>query len=155
MSGFTAIGTTSATPDAIANAPFWPAIAPDTVRASMRLDGTVTDARLRHAIVAAMLAVNDALQAWADTQQAAGYASLADVPSTTVDGLSRRVQLYLRAVACATAVEIAERYRSFDATDSANQRADDLSPSITELRRDQRWAVRDLQNLPRSTVELI
>ncbi|RBI55913.1 head completion/stabilization protein, partial [Xanthomonas oryzae pv. oryzae] len=24
-----------------------------------------------------------------------------------------------------------------------------------ELRRDQRWAVRDLQNLPRSTVELI
>ena len=155
MSGFTATGTTSATPDAIANAPFWPAIAPGTVRASMRLDGTVTDARLRHAIVAAMLAVNDELQNWAQTQQAAGYAALADVPSTTVDGLSRRTQLYLRAVACATAVEVAERYRSFDATDSANQRADDLSPSITELRRDQRWAVRDLQNLPRSTVELI
>ncbi|RBE98159.1 head completion/stabilization protein, partial [Xanthomonas oryzae pv. oryzae] len=62
---------------------------------------------------------------------------------------------YLRAVACATAVEVTERYRSFDATNSANQRADDLTPSITELRRDQRWAVRDLQNLPRSTVELI
>ena len=137
MSGFTATGTTSATPDAIANAPFWPAIAPTSVRASMRLDGTVTDARLRHAIVAAMLAVNDALQTWADKQQAAGYAVLADVPSTTVDGVSRRVQLYQRAVACATAVEVAERYRSFDATDSANQRADDLSPSITELRRDQ------------------
>ncbi|AZR21954.1 head completion/stabilization protein [Xanthomonas vasicola] len=155
MSGFTATGTTSATPDAIANAPFWPAIAPASVRASMRLDGTVTDARLRHAIVAAMLAVNDALDAWAQAQQAAGYAALADVPSTTVDGVSRRVQLYLRAVACATAVEVAERYRSFDATDSANQRADDLSPSITELRRDQRWAVRDLQNLPRNTAELI
>ncbi|MGS0575538.1 head completion/stabilization protein [Xanthomonas oryzae pv. oryzicola] len=155
MSGFTATGTTSATPDAITNAPFWPAIAPADVRASMRLDGTVTDARLRQAIVAAMLAVNDALQAWADTQQAAGYAALSDVPSTTVDGVSRRVQLYLRAVACATAVEVTERYRSFDATNSANQRADDLTPSITELRRDQRWAVRDLQNLPRSTVELI
>ncbi|WP_372167049.1 head completion/stabilization protein [Xanthomonas axonopodis] len=155
MSGFTATGTTSATLDAIANAPFWPAIAPTSVRASMRLDGTVTDARLRHAIVAAMLAVNDELQTWAQTQQAAGWAALADVPSTTVDGVSRRVQLYLRAVACATAVEVAERYRSFDATDSANQRADGLSPSITELRRDQRWAVRDLQNLPRSTVELI
>ncbi|WP_258528594.1 head completion/stabilization protein, partial [Xanthomonas oryzae] len=139
----------------IANAPFWPAIAPADVRASMRLDGTVTDARLRQAIVAAMLAVNDALQAWADTQQAVGYAVLSDVPSTTVDGVSRRVQLYLRAVACATAVEVTERYRSFDATNSANQRADDLTPSITELRRDQRWAVRDLQNLPRSTVELI
>ncbi|RBC42820.1 head completion/stabilization protein, partial [Xanthomonas oryzae pv. oryzae] len=136
-------------------APFWPAIAPADVRASMRLDGTVTDARLRQAIVAAMLAVNDALQAWADTQQAVGYAVLSDVPSTTVDGVSRRVQLYLRAVACATAVEVTERYRSFDATNSANQRADDLTPSITELRRDQRWAVRDLQNLPRSTVELI
>ncbi|RBG94787.1 head completion/stabilization protein [Xanthomonas oryzae pv. oryzae] len=139
----------------MANAPFWPAIAPADVRASMRLDGTVTDARLRQAIVAAMLAVNDALQAWADTQQAVGYAVLSDVPSTTVDGVSRRVQLYLRAVACATAVEVTERYRSFDATNSANQRADDLTPSITELRRDQRWAVRDLQNLPRSTVELI
>ncbi|RNK71652.1 head completion/stabilization protein, partial [Xanthomonas vasicola] len=39
--------------------------------------------------------------------------------------------------------------------DSANQRADDLSQSITELRRDQRWAVCDLQDKPRNTAELI
>ncbi len=56
---------------------------------------------------------------------------------------------------CCTAAELTERYRSFDASDSANQRADDLTPSIDELRRDQRWAIRDLKGESRVTVELI
>ena len=38
---------------------------------------------------------------------------------------------------------------------SQSQRADDLTPSIDELRRDQRWAIRDLKGESRVTVELI
>jgi len=77
------------------------------------------------------------------------------VSAVQVDGKSRLVQLYLRIVACATAAEVAERYRSYDTTAAGNQRADDLTPSIDELRRDVRWAIRDFLGTPRMTVELI
>ena len=71
------------------------------------------------------------------------------------DGESVLLQLYRRAVQCGTAVELHERYRSYDATAQGNQRADDLTPTIDELRRDHRNAISDLQGLRRVTVELI
>lgn len=154
MSGF--IANANPTPPAtIENAPFWPAIDVAQVRDRMRLDGSISNERLVAALVAGMLAVNDDLRTWQAEQEAAGYAELSSMPDTRVGGTPRRVHLYLRAVACAAAVEVSERYRSADATDSGNQRADDLTPSISELRRDQRWAVSDLQGRPRSTVELV
>lgn len=154
MSGFIANAspTNAAT---VENALFWPQVDLDLVRARMRLDGSVTEDRLREATIAAMLYVNDALATWRASQQAAGYASLDEVPGAAVGGVPRAVALYLRAVCCAVGAELAERYRSYDATDSANQRADDLTPSITELRRDLAWALSDLQGRPRTTVELI
>lgn len=154
MSGFIANAspTNAAT---IANALFWPEVDLDTVRKRMRLDGSVTDDRLREATVAAMWFVNDALATWRAGQQAAGYDSLDEVPGPSIADVPRGVALYMRAICCAVGAELTERYRSFDATDSANQRADDLTPSITELRRDLAWALSDLQGRPRTTVELI
>lgn len=154
MSGFIANGTAPPAPD-ITNGGFWPVVKPDEIRARMRLDGSIAPDRLRAAVVAAILMVNDDLVLWRAKQEAAGFATLADVPAEKVDSTSRLVLLYQRAVACCTAAELTERYRSFDASDSANQRADDLTPSIDELRRDQRWAIRDLKGEPRVTVELI
>ena len=92
---------------------------------------------------------------WQAAKVAAGYATLGDVPAQEVDGTSRLVQLYLRAVYCATAVELHERYRSYDATGQGNQRADDLAPTIDEIRRDLRNAISDLLGTRRVTVELI
>ncbi len=154
MSGFIANGTAPPAPD-ITNGGFWPVVKPDEIRARMRLDGAIAPDRLRAAVVAAILMVNDDLVLWRAKQEAAGFATLADVPAEKVDGTSRLVLLYQRAIACCTAAELTERYRSYDASDSANQRADDLTPSIDELRRDQRWAIRDLKGESRVTVELI
>ena len=154
MSGFIANGTAPPAPD-ITNGGFWPVVKPDEIRARMRLDGSIAPDRLRAAVVAAILMVNDDLVLWRAKQEAAGFATLADVPAEKVDGTSRLVLLYQRAIACCTAAELTERYRSYDASDSANQRADDLTPSIDELRRDQRWAIRDLKGESRVTVELI
>ncbi|KTF40702.1 head completion/stabilization protein [Xanthomonas translucens] len=154
MSGFIA-NASPTTAAAITNALFWPDVDLDVVRARMRLDGSVTADRLREATVAAMLSVNDSLAAWRAGQQAAGYDSLDEVPGADIGGVPRVVALYLRAVCCAVGAELAERYRSYDATDGANQRADDLTPSISELRRDLAWALSDLQGRPRCTVELI
>lgn len=154
MSGFIA-NASPTNPATLANALFWPEVDLDTVRKRMRLDGSVTDDRLREATLAAMWFVNDALASWRAGQQAAGYDSLDEVPGPVMGDLPRGVALYMRAICCAVGAELAERYRSYDATDGANQRADDLTPSITELRRDLSWALSDLQSRPRTTVELI
>lgn len=154
MSGFIANGSASSEA-VIANSDFWPSIDPAALRASVRVDGAVTAQRLRAAIIAAVLAVNDELAVWEARQVAAGYNKLGDVPARSVDGTSRLIHLYQRAIACATATELTERYRSYDVTAAGDKRADDLTPSIDELRRDQRYAVRDFLGASRVTVELI
>jgi len=154
MSGFIANGTAGNEAE-ITNDGFWPAIDPNALRARIRLDGSVSAERLRAAVVDAILTANTELAAWKSQQLAAGRAKLEDVSAVQVDGKPRLVQLYLRIVACATAAEVAERYRSYDTTAAGNQRADDLTPSIDELRRDVRWAIRDFLGTPRMTVELI
>lgn len=154
MSGFIANGVSTPV-EAIQSDGWWPVVKPDDIRSCMRLDGSISAERLRYTLVAAISTVNDELQAWKQVQTLAGHTSLGEVPAESIDGTSRLVHLYLRAIACCAAAEVAERYRSFDATDSANQRADDLSPSIDELRRDMRNAIRDFKGVRRITVELI
>ncbi|PWE46669.1 head completion/stabilization protein [Pseudomonas prosekii] len=153
MSGFVAGG--KATSGHINTNAFWPSINLDEVRGTLRLDASVTAIRLETATVAAAISVNRELAQWRVTQQSEGYATLADVPAATVKGVSDFIHLYQRAIYAATGAEICERYRSYDTTNSGNQHAVDLTPSIDELRRDQRWAVRDFLGLGRTTVQLI
>lgn len=153
MSGFVAGGTSPS--GHINTDPFWPSIDLEDVRGTLRLDSSVTAIRLETATIAAAITINREFKAWRETQQAAGYATLAEVPADKIKDVSENVHLYLRAIYTATGAEICERYRSFDTTNSGNQNADDLTPSIDELRRDQRWAVRDFLGLGRTTVELI
>ncbi|MEN5365621.1 head completion/stabilization protein [Stenotrophomonas sp. TWI273] len=154
MSAFIAPGK-NAPSDDITSGTWWPSVSPTQVREDMRITGAITEPRLRSSLINAVATVNTALAEWAQRHVAAGHESLADMPADVIAGVSRLVLLYRRAVATYAAAELTERYRSYDATDSANQRADDLTPSIAEIRRDHRWAMRDLQGLPRTTVDLI
>jgi hypothetical protein len=153
MSGFVATGKALA--GHINTDAFWPSINLDDVRGTLRIDASVTAIRLETATISAAISVNREFAEWRRTKQAAGYATLTDVPANQVEGVSHYVHLYQRAIYAATGAEICERYRSYDSTNSGHQNADDLSPSIDELRRDQRWAVRDFLGLGRTTVELI
>lgn len=153
MSGFVAGGKSPS--GHINTDPFWPTIDLDDVRGTLRLDSSVTPIRLETATIAAAITINREFKTWRETQQAAGYATLAEVPANKVKDVSENIHLYQRAIYAATGAEICERYRSFDTTNNGNQNADELTPSIDELRRDQRWAVRDFLGLGRTTVELI
>ncbi|MFJ3369758.1 head completion/stabilization protein [Pseudomonas sp. NPDC086251] len=135
--------------------PFWPSIDLDDVRGTLRIDSSVTAIRLETATISAAITVNREFAKWRIAQQAAGYTTLADVPAGKVKEVSEYIHLYQRAIYAATGAEICERYRSYDSTNSGNQNAEELTPSIDELRRDQRWAVRDFLGLGRTTVELI
>lgn len=157
MSGF--VATPPAKPaqdpaDAIGNDGFFPSLSMAAVRNAMRIDGAVTDPRLRAALLAAMLDVNHQLSAFRDAQQAAGHATLADAGAdVTLDGQPRWVLLYLRAVMCTAKADLIERYRDFDADGTTRQK--DMEPMIDEQRRNAHWAVRDILGLTRTVVELI
>jgi hypothetical protein len=154
MSGFVATTATS-TPPPISSGDFWPAIDPADMRAVQRVDGTITDARLIACLRLAMASVEDELECWQQQQLALGRDTLADVPAKTIDGTSRLVLLYQRAVYATAKAELIERYADYDATADGKRRADDMACAIDDHRRYARYAIRDILGRPRHTVELM
>lgn len=157
----TAPGSAPAEPDKlITSSPFWPAISTADFRRTMRLDGTVTDARLQHALIYAISVANRELTGFRLQQQEAGITTLAAVPAEQVtvgDGepVSVLVQLYLRAVYAYGHASLIERYRDYDTTGDGHDTSDKLAPAIEDAYRDGAFALREIQSLTRVTVELI
>ena len=147
----------AATPPAapIVNDGFFPDIDPTSFRAQLRVRDAVTPERLRDALIAAIVTVGNDLIVWSLAQRLLGHATLGAVPAATIDGASRLVHLYRRAVFCNARAELVERYRDVDTTAKGQAKAEDLDPSIAELRRDALHAVRDLLGVGRTNVELI
>lgn len=138
----------------VTNDGFFPDIDLVKLRDAMRLDGTVTAARLRDAAIAAVISVNDELTAWKAGQIAAGIEALADIPPK-IGGIGVQMSRYLAAVHRTAKADLTERYRDFDTTKTGATEADKLDCTIGDDRRAARWAVRDMLGLPRSTIELI
>lgn len=139
----------------IANDGWLPDIDPAMFREQQRIRDSVTPARAREALIAAMLTVRRDLAAWIVMRRADGRTRLEDVPADTIDGASTLVLLYRRAVFTAAKAEVVERYRDVDLTPAGKAKADELEPSVAELRRDSLYAIRDLLAVGRVTVELI
>lgn len=153
MSAFVASGT--APGGHINTDSFWPSIDLDNLRATLRIDASVTPPRLETAVIAAAINLNRELKQWKVKQQAAGYATLADVPDDKVNDVSVQAHLYRRAIEAAAGAEVCERYRDYSATNTGNDKAEEVAPTIDDYRRDLRWAVRDFLGTSRTTVELI
>lgn len=122
--------------------PFYPDIGLVQLRQTMRLDGKVTEQRLRHSADAAVRRVQSNLTDWRTTQ--------------TDDAITeQQAETYLRAVYAYTAASVQESMAGYDSTLDGRTRAEELSNYAAQLMRDGHWAVRDLQGKPRTTVELI
>lgn len=155
MSGFIAIAPAVDKSTVLRNSGFFPDIDLKVLRDTVRLDNTVTEARIDHSAVSAMASVNRELRDWRVEQQAAGYRNLEAVPAEHIDGTSELVTLYLRAVYSLVEATIRERYRDFDTTADGHKHADAQESPIDDLKRDARWAIRDLLGRTHTTVELI
>lgn len=157
MGGFVANGSVAPAEDplVLVNDGWFPDLNFNDLRASIRLDSSITDERLSMAATNAMISVNRELAQFKSGHQAAGHEALSTVLDERIGGEPVLVHLYTRAVYCTTAAEIAERYRSYDSTGAGGKSADELTPSIDEYRRDVRFAIRDLLGHTHSTVELI
>lgn len=134
---------------------WWPQVSPDEVRSTIRVNGTITEARLIDALKVAIIMVNRELSGWQSTQQAKGYTTLAEVPAPVISGSSALEHLYKRAVYQTARADLIERYRDFDTTGAGDKRAEDLTDTVDEARRNARWAVQDILGQPHLTVELI
>ena len=150
---------TAAQEPVVQNDGWFPNIDPADLRATARLDGTVTPARLRHALIAAMASVNAELGIWQSGQAFIGHATLADVPAPAIGGESVKVQHYRRAVYAAVQADLAEAYREIDVTPQSAGKAarvtDKIDLKVDEHRRNLRWAISDILGLRRTTVDLI
>lgn len=139
----------------IRNIWFFPDIDPAKAREVARIDNTVTPARLREALIAAIAHVNDQLRLWTQINIAAGFAELELLAAAEIDGESIKLHHYRRAVYSTAKASLIEKMADFDATGEGQKKAEEQRNLIDELRRDAQWALRDLQGLSRSTVELI
>ncbi|HFC9834092.1 TPA: head completion/stabilization protein [Klebsiella pneumoniae] len=139
----------------IKNTFFFPDIDPKRVREGMRLEQTVSPARLREAIKTGIAETNAELFLWREQQIAGGVSKLADVPADDLDGESVRVFYYLRAVTSMATATLYERYRGVDASAKGDKKADSIDTTVDELWRDMRWAVSRVQDKPRCIVSQI
>ncbi|OLU22468.1 head completion/stabilization protein [Pseudomonas sp. PA15(2017)] len=155
MSAFVAGSVAAPFQHLITNDGFWPDIDIADLRDAQRINSNVTDARLETAVVNAMVTANRELVARKLRYQAQGHTSLEAVPADQIGERSILAILYQRAIYSATSAELAERYRSFDATNSGAAKAEEETPTIDDYRRDSRFALRDLLGVSRTTVELL
>ena len=143
----------------VSNDPWFPAIDPAHLRATCRLDGTVTPQRLHHALLQALASVNAELWEFKVSNMLLGHASLADVPAGALNGENVKAYHYRRAVYACVQADLAEAYRDIDTTphgDGKSERIRErIEAKVDEHRRKLRWAIADLLSRPRTTVELI
>jgi hypothetical protein len=148
-------GTVPAVEAVVVNDGWFPDIDPVTLRQAYRIRDNVTPERLRTAIVGAIFTADNQLAAWRRDRMAEGHTNLGLVPTTLIDGKSRFVLLYARAIGAYTKAELVEGYRDIDTTTAGQRQAEELEPSIVELRRDALHAIRDILGRGRMRVELI
>lgn len=139
----------------LANDGWFPDVDLAALRATARLDGTVTADRLRYSALSAIDSINDELAGYKAAQLAQGHAALAEVPCTRIADMPVQVVRYLRAVYSCVQADLVERYRDFDTTGAGDKAAEKLELRVDGLRRDVRWAISDLLGIRRMTVELI
>ena len=69
-----------------------------------------------------------------------------EITTKQVNGKPIAAVLYFRAVAAAAGAELCERYRSYDTTNNGSQKAEEMTPTIEDYKRDLRFAIRDLKS---------
>ncbi|MBB5447092.1 MULTISPECIES: head completion/stabilization protein [unclassified Paraburkholderia] len=134
---------------------WYPDIELRDARAVLRLDGTVTDARLREAVLEGVFHTVEVLADWREKQEAQGAANLAATRATTIGGENVQIARYRRAVYGWALALLVERYRGYDTSKDGERRVDALAISPDAARRDAYWAVSDIMRRPRLTAELI
>lgn len=158
MSGFITSPAPAPTPPGVTLAcgPFWPDIDVNHFRDAQRIGGTaIPDARVKGALLDAVLTVDGDLALWRVLQEEAGHATLVAVPASQIGGKSRLVLLWQRAVYSHATADLRETHGDLTATGTGQARGELLDMSAEDHRRNAIHAIRDIKGVGRTAVELI
>jgi hypothetical protein len=150
MSGFVANGVNQLSGVMLASGDFWPVISLDDLRGELRVDGAVTDTRLKNAALYAIIDTNKQL-----TRLMGQAARLVDLNNDKINNVPVNEILYFQAVSAGAGAKLTERYRGYDSSAELDKKAEHNMRSADEYRRDQQMAIRDLLGMTHVTVELI
>lgn len=145
----------SATGQILSNRSFWPDIAIDDFRSATRQADTITDARVTHALITAMIRVNGELAAWRLQRQNEGLISLDQVPGDDYNGVRALVHHYHTAVYAEAKAQLIEYYKDAGTTEEGLKRFIQFTDPVDAYRREARTAIRAILGKSRATIELI
>ena len=148
--GFVANGNTTPSQIIIKSDPFYPTIDLDHIRKIVRIDGAVTDDRLKQVIIEEVIDVNRLLISL-QTQ----VEKLSDLSKTMIDDLPDTDYLYLSAVTNGVAAKINENYRNYDSSNTGVKKAEQAECTVDDYRRNKQWAIQQLKGENHTVVELI
>lgn len=135
--------------------PFYPRIDLNQMRQAMRIDNTVTSARLYEMAVAAVIHVNRQLGFVRQAAIRRGQSHLSDTATTQLNGESVAVIRYRHAVYHYTKASLSEQYADFDATGKTASRFEAKQQTADDHRREAHAAIADITSQQRTDCELI
>jgi len=150
-----AIELEQSTPSFVEGDGWFPGLDIAEFRSEQRAGGSVTDLRIRGAIINAMITARRELAAWRACRTAEGVARLEDVASDQIDGESILVRLWRDAVTSYAAARLAETHRDITAVREERQRGEEKHLTADDHRRNATFAIRDILAVGRVAVELI
>lgn len=148
--GFVANGNPTPQHEKISTNAFFPDVSINDIRDIVKIDGSVTDARLKQAIFEEIIDVNRLLVSLIQPDT-----NLIQLSKNKVNEKTDTEILYFSAISNGVAAKVCEKYRGYDSTNTGNKRADDLTLTIDEYRRNKHWAIQQLLKQNQTTIELI
>ena len=143
-------------PDAITSNPFWPEISIKQYRATLNVDKTVADIRVKAALINGIATTNAELKGFRLAALQAGITKLTEIDADEViDGETLHSQNYRRAVFNFAHVDVLEQYATFAATDASNTRAETKQEQANDYRRNGHYAIADILGQQRCDSELV
>ncbi|MFX6133653.1 head completion/stabilization protein [Acinetobacter baumannii] len=148
--GFVANGNNTPSQIEIKSDPFYPTVALDRIREIVRIDGAVTNERLKQTIIEEVIDINRSLIRLKDQAS-----KLSDLSKLQVNDLPETDYLYLSAIANGVAAKVNENYRNYDSSDSGVKKAKEAECTVDDYRRNKQWAIQQLLGENHTVVELI
>ena len=148
--GFVANGNNTPSQIVIKSDSFYPSIVLDEIKNIIRVDGSVTDERLKQTAIEEIIDINRLLKSLKDQA-----AQLSDLSTTQINYQPDTDYLYLSAVANGVAAKINENYRNYDSSNAGGKKAEDAELTVDDYRRNKQWAILQLLGENHTVVELI
>ena len=148
--GFVANGNTTSSQIIIKSDPFYPSVGLDHIREIVRIDGAVTNERLKQTIIEEVIDLNRLLKSLKEKATA-----LSDLAETQINDQPATDFLYLSAVANGVAAKVNENYRNYDSSNSGGKKAEQAECTVDDYRRNRQWAIQQLLGENHTVVELI